>query len=180
MDPKARLRAIIADKALLEGGAIRLASGATSSFYLDMRLVSLDPEGAALIGELMLGALGWPLPAAVGGMETGAIAVVAAIAQASHRQGRPIPGFYVRKKAKEHGTGKLIEGNLPRRGGVVVVEDVTTSGDSALAAVTAVRAAGCTVDRVVTVVDRLAGARENLDRHGLDLVAILTRDDFGL
>ncbi|MSP82514.1 MAG: orotate phosphoribosyltransferase [Alphaproteobacteria bacterium] len=180
MDAKARLKAIVAGKALIKGGAILLASGATSSFYLDMRLVSLDPEGATLIGEMMLPALGSPVPVAVGGMETGAIAVVAAIAQASHRQGRPIPGFYVRKKAKEHGTSKVIEGNIPPAGRVVLVEDVTTTGDSVLAAVAAVRGAGCTVDRVVTVVDRLAGARDNLARHGLELVAILTRDDFGV
>lgn len=180
MTPNDRLKAIIAAKALIRGEEIRLASGATSSFYLDMRLVSLDPEGSTLIGELMLPALGTPRPAAVGGMETGAIAVVAAIAQASHRAGAPVPGFYVRKKAKEHGTAQRIEGNLPAGARVVLVEDVTTTGESVLAAVEAVREAGCVVDTVVTVVDRLAGAADNLRRHGLALSALLTRDDFGV
>lgn len=174
-----RLKEIIAAKALMKGQDIRLASGATAAFYLDMRLVSMDPEGSTLIGELMLDAIAGA-GEAVGGMATGGIAVAAAIAQASFRRGRPIPAFYVRKQAKEHGTGKRIEGNLPARGRVVIVEDVTTTGGSALQAVEAVREAGCEVVRVVTIVDRLAGARETFARHGIELVALFTRDDFGV
>jgi orotate phosphoribosyltransferase len=176
----ARLKAIVTDKALRQDGSFRLASGATSSFYLDMRVVSLDPEGSNLIGELMLDALAGETVDAVGGLETGAIAVVAAIVQASHRSGRPIPGFYVRKKAKEHGMGNRIEGNLPAGGTVVVVEDVTTSGQSPVQAVEAVRAAGCRVARVLTVVDREAGAAETLAQHDLRLASLLRRADFGV
>lgn len=174
------LKAIVAAKALKRDGSFRLASGATSTFYLDMRLVSLDPAGATLIGELMAEALAGEAVDAVGGLETGAIPVVAAIVQASYRRGRPIAGFYVRKKAKEHGTGNRIEGNLPPGGTVVIVEDVTTSGESAVQAVEAVRAAGCRVARVFTVVDRQAGAAEGLARHDLALSALLTRADFGV
>jgi len=174
------LKAIVEAKALKRDGSFKLASGATSTFYLDMRLVSMDPAGATLIGELMLDALAGGTADAVGGLETGAIPVVAAIVQASHRRGRPVSGFYVRKKAKEHGTGSRIEGNLPRGGTVVVVEDVTTSGESAVQAVEAVRAAGCRVDRVLTVVDREAGAAAGLARHDLTLTALLTRADFGV
>jgi orotate phosphoribosyltransferase len=175
-----RLKAIIATKALVRGEAIKLASGATATFYLDMRLVSMDPEGSTLIGELMQGLVA-DAGHAVGGMETGGIPVAAAIAQASHRRGRPIPAFYVRKKPKEHGTAKRIEGNVPAAGAaVVIVEDVTTSGGSALQAVEAVREAGFTVTRVATVVDRQAGARETFAKHGIELVALFTRSDFGL
>ena len=137
-----RLRDIIAAKALIKGEGIKLASGATSSFYLDMRVVSLDAEGATLIGDLMAERLAGAGADAVGGLETGAIAVVAATVQAAFRRGRPIAGFYVRKKAKEHGTGKLIEGNLPKGGTVVLLEDVMTSGESVLKALDAVREAG--------------------------------------
>jgi orotate phosphoribosyltransferase len=175
-----RLRAIIADKALIKGDGIRLASGATSSFYLDMRVVSLDAEGATLIGELMIDRLAGTDTQAIGGLETGAIAVVAATIQAGFRRGQPIAGFYVRKKAKEHGTGKLIEGNLPKAGRVVLLEDVMTSGESVIKALDAVREAGCVVERIITVVDRQAGATETLARHGVALESLFTRADFGV
>jgi orotate phosphoribosyltransferase len=164
-----RLKEIIATKALVKGDGIRLASGATASFYLDMRV----------IGELMLDAVtGAGL--AVGGMETGGIPVAAAIAQASFRRGRPIPAFYVRKKPKEHGRAKRIEGNAPETGTVVIVEDVTTTGGSVMDAVRAVREAGLRVGRVVTIVDRQAGARETFEREGIELVALFTRADFDI
>ena len=172
-----RLKDIIAARALVKGEGIRLASGATASFYLDMRVVSMDPEGATLIGELMLDAV-MGAGVAVGGMETGGIPVAAAIAQASFRRGRPIPAFYVRKTAKEHGRAQRIEGNAPASGAVVIVEDVTTTGASAMDAVAAVREAGLRVARVVTIVDRMAGAREMFAHEGIELVALFTRADF--
>jgi len=174
-----RLKDIIATKALVRGEGIRLASGATSSFYLDMRVVSMDPEGATLIGELLLDLVAG-FGVAVGGMETGGIPVAAAVAQASFRRGRPMPAFYVRKKPKEHGTGRRIEGNVPAAGRVVIVEDVTTSGGSALEAVAALREAGLEVARVVTVVDRQAGAEAAFRQAGVEFAALFTRADFGL
>lgn len=174
-----RLKEIIAAKALVTGEAIRLASGAPSSFYLDMRVVSMDPEGSTLVGELLLDLVAGAGDA-VGGMETGGIPVAAAIAQASYRRGHPIPAFYVRKKPKEHGRRVRIEGNAPATGAVVIVEDVTTTGSSAMDAVAAVREAGLRVTRVVTIVDRQAGAREAFAREGIELVALFTREDFGV
>ena len=178
-DARRRLKEIIAEKALVQGEGFRLASGATATFYLDMRVVSMDPEGSTLIGELMLDrVLGFG--AAVGGMETGGIPVAAAIAQASYRRGRPVPAFYVRKAAKEHGRQRRIEGNVPATGRVVVVEDVTTTGASALEAVAALREAGLEVARVVTIVDRQQGADAAFLAAGVDFDALFTRADFGL
>ena len=107
----------------------------------------------------------------------GAIPIVNSVVQRSYDR-KPIPGFFVRKESKQRGTQKLIEGNLTPASSVVLVEDVTTTGGSVLRAVEAVRDLGCTVTKVVTVVDRLEGASENLSKHGIELVALFTRDDF--
>ena len=177
-DRRERLKAIIAAKAITREGCFRLASGATSTFYVDMRVVTLDPEGLALIADLVLDVLEREGVAYVGGMEAGAIPIASGVALRSFERGVPIAAFFVRKSPKEHGTRKSIEGNLREGARVALVEDVTTSGGSVLKAVKAVREIGCTVALVVTIVDRLAGAADNLAREGVDLVALFTRDDF--
>lgn len=178
-DPKARdrLREIIADKSLTHGD-FKLASGGESKFFFDMKTSLLDPEGASLAAELILDMLADDKVDAIGGLVLGACPVVSAVTVKSREHGRPLPGFFVRKEPKGRGTDKLIEGNLEPGWRVVVVEDVTTEGNSALKAAQAVRAEGATVAKVVTVVDRLQGARETLAKEGLELVALFTRDDF--
>lgn len=174
-----RLREIIAAKSLTTG-RFKLASGSESNIFFDMKMTLLDPEGASLVADLILDLLADERVDAIGGLVLGACPVVSAVALKSGERGRPIPGFFVRKEPKGRGTNKLIEGNLEPGWRVVVVEDVTTEGNSALKAVQAVRAEGCEVARVVTVVDRLQGARENLAKEGIELVALFTRDDFSV
>ena len=174
---RARLRDIIADKSQL-AGTFKLASGGTSGFFFDMKPTLMDPEGANLVAELILDLLKDEKVEFVGGLELGAVPLATIVAQKSHYTGRPIPAFLVRKKPKSRGTEKVIEGNIRRGAEVVVLEDVTTKGNSALKAVDAVRAEGCTVRRIVTVVDRLDGAAENLKAHGLALSSLFTKDDF--
>ncbi len=174
-----RLREIIADKSLTRG-RFKLASGGESDIFFDMKTTLLDPEGAALAADLVLDLLAGERVDAVGGLVLGACPVVSAVCLKSGERGRPIPGFFVRKEPKGRGTDKLIEGNLEPGWRVVVVEDVTTEGNSALRAAQAVRDAGGTVAKVVTVVDRLQGARENLAKEGLELAALFTRDDFSV
>ena len=176
---RARLRDIIAERSLTRG-QFKLASGGESNIFFDMKTTLLDPEGALLTGTLIVDMLGDEKVDAIGGLVLGACPVVSAVCMKSAERGRPIPGFYVRKEPKGRGTNKLIEGNLEPGWRVVVVEDVTTEGNSALRAVRAVREQGCTVAKVVTVVDRLQGARENLKSEGLDLAALFTRDDFSV
>jgi orotate phosphoribosyltransferase len=180
-DPKsrARLRDIIAERSLTRG-QFKLASGGESNIFFDMKTTLLDPEGAALAAALILDMLGQDQVDAIGGLVIGACPVVSAVCVTSAGRGRPVPGFYVRKEPKGRGTNKLIEGNLEPGWRVVVVEDVTTEGNSALKAVRAVREHGCTVVKVVTVVDRLQGARENLKKEGIELAALFTRDDFSV
>ena len=177
-DSKTRLRDIIAAKSLSQGD-FKLASGASSGYYFDMKPTMLDPDGACLIADLILDALEGEPVDCIGGLAYGAIPLVVAVVQRSAQRGRPLQGFYVRKEQKERGSERLIDGNLVDGGVAVVLEDVTTKGGSSLKAVTAVRDAGCTVNQVIAVVDRLEGAETFLRENDLKLTALLTRTDFG-
>ena len=175
---RSRLRNIIAERSVCRGD-FKLASGGKSNLFFDMKMTLLDPEGADLAADLILEALAADPVDAVGGLVIGACPIVSALSVKSlGRAGAPHSFFYVRKEPKERGTKKLIEGNLEEGSKVAVVEDVATEGNSALRAVAAVRELGCTVKTVVTVVDRLQGARENLAGHGVGLVSLFTRNDF--
>jgi orotate phosphoribosyltransferase len=177
-----RLIEIVTQRSLSTGSDTRLTSGRSSSFYFDMKPTMLDPEGAHLIATLILDALEGTEVDMVGGLEMGAVPLAAAVAAASHVRGRPIPAFFVRKQAKEHGARKLVEGLAPgetlagKR--VAILEDVTTTGGSANRAIEAMRAEGAIIDRVIAVVDRLEGAAENFKAAGIAFTAILTAADF--
>lgn len=155
-------------------GSFTLASGKQSDLYIDCRLTTMHPEGLSLIGPLGLQALtdnGWRADA-VGGLTLGADPVSYAIAYASQLAGTPVRAFTVRKEAKSHGTGKVIEGAFLNTDKVVVIEDVITTGGSALRAVESVRAAGATVLGVLAVVDREEGGREAIEKSGLRVAAL--------
>jgi orotate phosphoribosyltransferase len=163
-------------------GKILLASGRESDYYIDMRPTTVHPAGATCVGELIVDALDGLAVDFVGGLEMGAVPVATATAIASHRRGRDIGAFFVRKKPKDHGARKLVEG-LPKgetlKGkNVVVVEDVTTTGGSALQAVAALREEGANIVLVLTVVDRLEGARESFAAEKLPFRALFTADEF--
>lgn len=170
MDPRTRLLDLLAQRSARRG-TFTLASGKQSDLYIDCRLTTMHPEGLALIGPLGLhaiGARGWH-PDAVGGLTLGADPVSYAIAYASQLAGMPTRAFTVRKEAKTHGTGKLIEGPYSAGDRVVVIEDVITTGGSALKAVEAVRTAGGTVVGVLAVVDREEGGREAIEAIGVEV-----------
>lgn len=174
-DPRERLLEIIREKSLLlEGGPFKLASGAMSDYYLDMKPTTFDPEGCSLIAEIVYGMLRYDHEvAAIGGLELGAVPVTIAVAMRSFEE-RPISGFVVRKERKGHGTDKQIDGNFRPNMTVVLFDDVTTRGGSVLQAVRAVRAQGAKVTKIITIVDRLEGARENLAKEGIELFQIFT------
>lgn len=170
-----KLVAILAERSARKG-EFTLASGARSDLYIDARITAMSPDGLALIGPLALEAIreaAWN-PDSVGGLTLGADPVSYAIAYASAIAGTPIRAFTVRKEAKNHGTGKLIEGPFRPTDRVVVVEDVITSGGSALRAVEAVRNAGATVAGVISLVDRQEGGRERLEAAGLQIRSLAT------
>lgn len=136
----------------------------------------MHPEGLVSIGPLGLHAIaerGWK-PQSVGGLTLGADPVSYAISYASQLAGTPLRAFTVRKEAKSHGTGKVIEGAFESGDRVVVVEDVITTGGSALRAVESVRAAGGVVVGVFAVVDRSEGGREALEAAGLEVATLVT------
>ena len=134
----------------------------------------MSPDGLALIGPLGVSALdaaGWSVDA-VGGLTLGADPVSYAIAYASALAGRPLRSFTVRKEAKAHGTGRLIEGPFREGDRVAVIEDVITTGGSALRAAQAVRDAGGKVAGVLALVDREEGGRQALEGAGLPVIAL--------
>jgi orotate phosphoribosyltransferase len=176
-DSKNRLRKIIADKSLLKGN-FTLASGAASGYFFDMKKTMFDPEGASLVGELIFDLVKNDMSfTGIGGLELGAVPIAVAVAMKSWPT-RPIDAFFVRKEPKGHGTNQLIDGNFTAGSTVIVLEDVTTTGGSAMKAVKAICEQGGTVKKIVTIVDRLEGARDNLTKEGIELVAIFTNEDF--
>ena len=139
----------------------------------------MSPDGLALIGPLALSALtdaGWDVDAA-GGLTLGADPVSYAIAYASALQGTPVRAFTVRKEAKAHGTGRLVEGPFREGDRVAVIEDVITTGGSALRATEAIRAAGGIVVGVLALVDREEGGREALEAAGLQVLSLTRASD---
>lgn len=157
---RARAFALVKDRSFAVGD-FTLASGQKSKFYLDMKPTMFDPEGSGLLAELVLQKLEGVAVDYIGGLEMGAVPLVATVSMLSHQKGRPIPGFFVRKQVKDHGTRKRVEAASDLRGkNVVILEDVTTTGGSAMEAVDAVEQAGGKVVMVLTIVDREAGARE--------------------
>ena len=183
---RARLIAIIKERSFEKGGERKLASGRTSNFYFNMKPTMLHAEGAHLIGVLVLDAIKDDKADLVGGLEMGAVPIAAAVAATSQmliQSGqRPVSAFFVRKQAKDHGTQSLIEGlakgETLQGKRVVVVEDVTTTGGSALKAVEVLQAGGATVVRVLTLVDRQEGAAETFAKAGIAFTSILSTDDF--
>jgi orotate phosphoribosyltransferase len=149
-------------------GEFTLASGAQSNLYIDARMTAMSPDGLALIGPLGMAEItlaGWS-PDSVGGLTLGADPVAYAIAYASAPAKKPIRAFTVRKEPKTHGTGKLIEGPFLSTDQVVIIEDVITTGSSALKAITAVKDAGARILGVLSLVDREEGGREKIEAEG--------------
>ncbi len=178
-----RLIRIVSERSLIRDADVTLASGAGSSFYFDMKRTAFHPEGASLMARLVLDELADIDVDYVGGLEIGAVPLVACAVQRS-LSGRRLRGFFVRKRPKDHGTRRLIEGLGPEDSlagrTAALLEDVTTTGGSALRAVAAARGEGASAPVVVTVLDRMEGAAEALGRENVALRAILTSRDFGL
>ncbi|MEA5554312.1 orotate phosphoribosyltransferase [Anabaena cylindrica UHCC 0172] len=148
-------------------GDFVLSSGQQSSYYINGKQVTLHPQGALAVGRLLLQLLPEDTQA-VAGLTLGADPIVSAVSVVSAYENRPLPALIIRKEAKGHGTMAYIEGpSLPQGAKVVVLEDVVTTGQSALKAVERLQAAGYTVNRVISLIDRLQGGAELYQSHGL-------------
>ncbi len=178
---RARLADIIRRRSFGRG-EITLASGRKSDFYFNLKPTMLDPEGAALLAELSIDALKDDKIDYIGGLEMGAVPIAGAIAQLSWLKGHPIAAFFVRKKPKEHGARLAVEGLAKGESlqgkRVVIVEDVTTTGGSAIKAVESVKEAGGDVVMVFTMVDRDEGATEAFSAAGIPFRSLYKAGEF--
>jgi len=157
-------------------GLFTLASGKQSTFYIDARLTTMSPEGLSIIGPLGVATIrktGWNVDA-IGGLTLGADPISYAISYASAASDHPLKAFTVRKEVKAHGTGKLIEGPLRSGDHVVVIEDVITTGDSALRAIEAVRNAKASVSGRCALLAREEGGRQAIEETGVAVVSLVT------
>ena len=176
-----QLIALLRDRSL-RLGTFTLASGRSSSFYIDARQTTMSAAGLEVVGELGLATIreaGWR-PECVGGLTLGADPVSYAIALASRHAPPALDAFTVRKAAKTHGTGRRIEGCFRPGAATVIVEDVITSGASALEAIAAVRAAQGLVLGVVAVVDREEGGRRAIEDAGFAVRALVSARSLGV
>lgn len=170
------LLALLCTLAYKEGDFV-LSSGQRSTYYINGKQVTLHPQGALATGRLLLSML----PAdtqAVAGLTLGADPIVTAVSVVSAYENRPLPALIIRKEAKGHGTKAYIEGpNLPDGAKVVVLEDVVTTGQSAMKAVERLRTAGYSVEQVIALVDRLQGGAELYQQSGLKFQALFSIED---
>jgi orotate phosphoribosyltransferase len=159
-----------------------LASGRESDFYIDCKRTALTAEGHVLVGRCLFDRVRKvkPLVRGVGGLTLGADPIASAIALTSFLEGEAVDGFIVRKEPKGHGTGQWIEGRktIPDGSRVVVIEDVVTTGGSALKAIERCRAENLVPVACVALVDRLEGGREAIEAQGVPLDPLFTRKDF--
>jgi orotate phosphoribosyltransferase len=163
------------------GQPFRLASGGTSDYYIDGKMIEVHSRGAALIGEVIYERTQGLDCGAIGGLEVGAVPLTTAAVLSYQLHGREMEGFWVRDAVKRHGTEKLIEGNLKRGSRVVIVEDVVTRGSSVIKAAQAVRDIDCEVVLVLTLVDRLAGAEARFREQGIvNYLPVFTIRDLGV
>ncbi|MBD2254588.1 orotate phosphoribosyltransferase [Nostoc parmelioides] len=168
-----KLLDLLCQLAYQEGDFV-LSSGQPSSYYINGKQVTLHPQGALAIGRILLSLLPSDTQA-VAGLTLGADPIVTAVSVVSAYENRPIPALIIRKEAKGHGTKAYIEGpNLPEGAKVVVLEDVVTTGQSAMKAVDRLRAAGYVVDEVISLVDRQQGGAEFYQSVGLKFEAVFT------
>jgi len=172
-----RLSEIIKSRSLFRGQHYTLASGSESDYYFNMKNTTMDPEGGHLVADLVYSVISKEDVDFIGGLASGAIPIISAVCARSW-QGRPIRGFYVREEIKTHGMMKLIEGYIEDGAKVIILDDVTTAGESVMKAVDAVRARHCNVTKVISIVDRLEGAADRFRREGLEFVTLFTTRDF--
>jgi orotate phosphoribosyltransferase len=176
-DARERLKTLFRERAL-QFGDFTLASGKKSTYYVNSKKVLFHAEAITLLGELLADATTDVTFDAIGGLEVGAIPMAVAALTALHRRGKSAEGFFVRKVAKGHGSNERLEGLVKSGDRVVIIDDVLTTGGSVLQAIEVVEAVGAKVVRVVSICDRLQGAREALGKY--DFQPLYTIRDFGI
>ena len=164
----------------LKFGDFTLASGKKSTYYLDGKQITLHSEGLRLVGEGLLDLLADVPFDAIGGMSIGADPIIGGVLAIAAACGRDLCGFMVRKEPKGHGTQRYIEGPVTAGMKVVIIDDVVTTGGSALQSVDRIVDFGCEVIQVVGIVDRMEGGAANFAVRNLPFRSLLSIKDFGI
>ena len=176
---KNRLAEIIMTKSFQyrDNPPFTLASGRTSNYYFNCKPTTLNPEGMNLIGMIIFAMLADTDVSAAGGLTLGADPIANALSLISYQRGKPIKSFIIRKDVKGHGTKSAVEGDVRPGEKVAIIDDVITTGGSTLTAIERAREAGLIIERVVTLVDREEGGRENILRQVARVDAVFTRSE---
>lgn len=160
-----------------ETPVFKLVSGRTSRFYVNCKPVTLSARGMFLVGHLVFEALQDADIRAVGGLTFGADPIAVATALVSELRKQPIDAFSIRKTRKDHGIVRWIEGEVPPKSRVAIIDDVATTGGSTIKAIERARSEGLVVVKAVILVDRQEGGLENIREHVADVSAVVTRDE---
>jgi len=176
---KERLIELVLEKAFKysEEPVFKLVSGRMSNYYFNCKAVTLHPEGMYLIGNIIYDMIKDSGAQGIGGLTLGADPIADAVAYTSYLKGSPFEAFVVRKSAKSHGTMQWIEGNIQKGDRVAIVDDVITTGKSTIEAIDKAKEAGLDIVRVVALVDRQEGGRENIEALGYSVEAVVTREE---
>ena len=174
---KQRLLDIIRRRSLLQDRDFVLSSGRSSGFFFDMKRTLFDPEGAVLVADLLFDMIRNETVDAIGGLETGAIPIVALVCARSWPE-KPLAGFFVRKEMKGHGTDQRVDGLLEKGSRVILFDDVTTTGASVMQAAEQARRLDCPIVKIISIVDRLESAADNFKRAGIAFESLFTWRDF--
>jgi orotate phosphoribosyltransferase len=176
---KEKLTRLICEKAFRysEEPVFRLVSGRMSNYYFNCKAVTLHPEGMHLIGNIIFELIKENGIKGIGGLTLGADPIAGAVAYTSYLKNNPIEAFVVRKSAKSHGTMQWVEGNIGAGDRVVIVDDVITTGKSTIEAVNKAREAELDIVKVIALVDRQEGGKENIEAVGLTVETVITRED---
>ena len=176
---KDRLLRLILEKAFKydREPTFRLASGRMSNYYFNCKTVTLHPEGMYLIGNIIFGMINGAGIAGIGGLTLGADPIADAAAYTSYLNNNPIEAFVIRKTAKAHGTMQWIEGNVTAGDKVAIVDDVITTGKSTIEAITKATEGGLDIVKVIALVDRQEGGKENIEALGYTVETVVTREE---
>lgn len=179
MFDRQQLIALFRERAL-KFGDFTLASGQKSTYYLDGKQITLHSHGLRLVSEGLLDLLSDTEYTAIGGMSIGADPIIGGVITVAAERGQSLKGFLIRKEAKGHGTNRYVEGPVDPGERVVIIDDVVTTGGSALLAAERIRNYGCEVAQAVGIVDRLQGGAAAFAEQGITLRSLLTIEDFGI
>lgn len=176
---KTRLLEILLEKSFKysEKPIFKLASGKMSNYYINCKATTLDSEAMNLIGHIFYNKIKEHHVNAIGGLTQGADPIAVAVAMISGIKDDPVNAFVVRKKAKEHGLKKLIEGNIHEGDIVIIVDDVVTTGQSTIEAIENAKKEKLNIIKVIVLIDRQEGGRENIEKQGVPFESIFTKDD---